>query len=412
MGFGLYLWCEQWEGRMQQNISRFLKVKKFGIAAISGFIAMGCVPKKVKTYDVTSGDVCGDISKDVKIKDAIETLNQVSLLYRSHCYSQVIAFGTQVRDKFSVKTFSITKETLEIVLPEGQVTDYALESYERSYLSMLIGLSYLHLGQRSEALPEINHVYSEETAQIYNHGKDPAIFLLQAELWDNFGSESLSSRPFWSWLNNNVDGSNGIGSFISDQIERIDASKEEFARDEMHWNVYEVGKFPEVQWSFSKGREHKTVYEFAPNSKFADSCASESVMYVNTESWLKKIAKRHEYDYHPIVNAKTWVRTPIGTTVAAAGCSAGIALIIGGCALDIASHGSGDVCGMSYYIGSASMIASSVLMRNMLAPDTRHWEDVPEGFLIVKADATEEDLKEDTCYASVGSKSMNPLHTP
>ena len=96
----------------------------------------------------------------------------------------VIEYGTQAQAEFRHKTFRVFKETASVFIPDGTLTDYVLESYERGYLSVLMAASYLHMRQLDDAKVELRRLDHEIFTTLYNYGEDPVNVLLSAVLWE------------------------------------------------------------------------------------------------------------------------------------------------------------------------------------------------------------------------------------
>lgn len=314
--------------------------------------------------------------------DQIGTLNRISRLFQLQCYQEVIKVGGKAREKFRSKTFSIIDESLEFFVPEGTVSDYVLESYERGYLSFLISLSYLHLDNQNDFRVAMNRFYREEIAFLYNHGQDPVNTLLQAVLWDNYPREGFSSRPFWLKLSQDPDVLPSLTKFARLRIAEIDQKK-----TPAPWSIAAVGRFPRLDWNMKFIDSKSGYFEVKTSTPFPQGCVDEGTVLIPTTSWFKKIAMRHSRSYHPLVNAKSWIRLPVGILYGISTITAGASVIVGGCALDgaIDPKGSGGaLCRISIEGGLAIMGTSDDVVEATLRPDLRHWETVPAAFVLVQ----------------------------
>jgi hypothetical protein len=106
-------------------------------------------PENFTTYD------CAKLFNGTQKKSTEEQLNQISKLFKSSCYQEVITLGNYVRSQRRDKVYNVTAEVAEVFTPEGTFTEYVLESYERVFLSVLIATSYSDLGKNDDALVEL-----------------------------------------------------------------------------------------------------------------------------------------------------------------------------------------------------------------------------------------------------------------
>ena len=51
--------------------------------------------------------------------------------------------------------------------------------------------------------------------------------------------------------------------------------------------------------------------------------------------WAQKIAKRHEHDYHPLLNLKSWARLPVATGYGLVAGTGAVGVGVGGCAVGV-----------------------------------------------------------------------------
>ena len=142
---------------------------------------------------------CDQVDKNIHMDDRIDTLNLIAAAFYSECYDKVIQYGTQVQEAYRYKTFSIVKEAGNVFLPEGVLTDYVLESYERGFLTFLLAASYYQLDRLDAVKVELRRMDHEMKAGLYNYGEDPVNVLLQAALWEKLG-ETGESRVDWENL--------------------------------------------------------------------------------------------------------------------------------------------------------------------------------------------------------------------
>lgn len=86
---------------------------------------------------VDDGTTCSESLEQMKKKSDMGSLNMVRDLYYRSCYDETIQVVKYARLKFRDSVISITQDTAEVVAFEGTFTDYVMESYERTYLSLL-----------------------------------------------------------------------------------------------------------------------------------------------------------------------------------------------------------------------------------------------------------------------------------
>ena len=102
-------------------------------------ILAGC---QSATLNERAGVGCVELANQITLSDRILTLNLLSDAFSQGCYGTVIDYGAKAHSAFRHKTFSVLKETASMFIPDGTLTDYVLESYERGYLSFLLSASY------------------------------------------------------------------------------------------------------------------------------------------------------------------------------------------------------------------------------------------------------------------------------
>jgi hypothetical protein len=350
-------------------------------------VCLGCVNSKDQHENISRSlaaeDLCSKEKKSVVWEDQIETLNKISRLFYKKCYREVISIAQKALEKYRYKTFSVVDESLEFFIPEGTLSDYVLESYERGYLSFLITISYIHLEDPQGFRAALNRFYHEEVAFLYNHGQDPVNTLLQAVLWDSYPSEGFSSRPFWLQLSRNNDTLPPLKKFAVQRIIEIDQKKAP-----KKWNITAIGQFPKLDWNINFIDSKAGYFEVKTLGSFPKACFDKDTIMIPTTSWFKKIAMRHSRSYHPIVNAKSWIRLPVGIVYGISAIAAGASFMVGGCTLDalLDTRGSGGVfCRVAVEGGIAIMKKSDDVVENALRPDMRHWETIPLAFIIEKS---------------------------
>lgn len=323
---------------------------------------------------------CEYLSKHIEWQDRPRALNRISDLFMSGCYAETIASGHKARERFRHKEYSVVKEVAELFLPEGAVTDYVLESYERGYLSFLIAVSYLRQNDRVAMGVELNRFYNEEVARLYNHGQDPVNALLQAVLWENFPRDGFSARPFWLWLSRSDLADAPVREFAAARVAEFDAK---ILR--APWQITAIGSFPKLDWSMKFSDTKNGYFEIRPKVAFPAACRDGATLVIPTQSWFKKIALRHSHGYHPLVNAKSWIRLPMGVIYGVSTVAAGAAVVVGGCTLEVNGNTDGALCRISIEGGAALIAQSDDVVEAVLQPDLRHWENLPAAIYLTTA---------------------------
>ena len=330
---------------------------------------------------------CHKLYKSAQDLSSDEQLDKVSELYSQSCFKEVITLGNYIRELRRDKFYHISAELGEIFTPEGSLTEYTLESYERVYLSLLISLSALQTEQEELALVELRRSYDEEKATLYNHGSDPVVVLLQASLWDRF--DPLMARPLWKSLAEDKDIGSKISQFAQTRIEQIDEHP-----SMVNWKIYGIGQMSELEWYYEPFKTKSSPYNIVSKSSSVPSCSSQSEVLIPTSSWAKKIAARARYDYHPLMYTKTLFRLPVGLTYGLLGVSSGVAVGVAGCGVAGAlskngpNDGAGQLCVASlqaagYIIGKSANLTSYVLK-----PDLRHWKKLPAAIYLTQEDTS------------------------
>jgi hypothetical protein len=135
------------------------------------------------------------------------------------------------------------------------------------------------------------------------------------------------------------------------------------------------------------------------------TCADDQSIVVPTHSWFQKIAIRHSHSYHPLVNAKTWIRLPFGLVYGISTVVAGAGIIVSGCTADAGADFKGQLCYLSIRGGTAVMASSGEVVKGTLRPDLRHWEDLPAA-IFISSDASK---GSSTCRKATETLEVRPL---
>ena len=356
---------------------------------------MGCQSGELRKQ---SGRACAELAKAIDLAERIDTLNLLSEASMAHCDNLVVTYGAQARSQFRHKTFSITRETMNVFVPDGTFIEYVMESYERGYLSILLAISYVRLHKAEEAKVELRDLDHELFAPIYNFGEDPVNLLLSAVLWEQLG-DVREARVDWLRLRDfqvfAMRDDQVLRRFAGERVSQIDNGEGASAV----WRVYQVGRFPQLDWDLRFTNSTSGYFSITPQQPFMTSCASSTGVRVPTQSWFSKIAIRHSHAYHPLLNVQTWIRLPLGLTYSLIPLAAGAGVMVGGCMLDAAADGKGALCQLSVIGGMALMRTAPAVMEGALRPDLRHWEHVPAAFVVTRASTPELE----PCLAKLGA---------
>ncbi len=384
-------------------VRSFPPVKRnfFGIYVSLACVAVGlvgCTPGEVRQQ---TGPVCDELEQRIDLSQRIETLNLLSSAFTAHCDELVVTYGAQARSQFRHKTFSITGETANVFVPDGTFIEYVMESYERGYLSTLLAASYLRMHKVGDAKVELRDLDHELFAPIYNFGEDPVNLLLSAVLWEQLG-DIREARVDWLRLRDfqvfAMREDQVLRQFAGERVSRIDDGEGAGAGAE--WRVYQVGRFPQLNWDLQFTNSTSGYFSVTPKQPFMTSCASSTGVRISTESWFNKLAIRHSHAYHPLLNVQTWIRLPVGAVYSVIPVVAGAGVMVGGCMLDAAGNGKGALCQLSVIGGVALMSTAPRVLEGALRPDLRHWEDVPAGVVVTRA--TEPGLE--PCLPKLGDR--------
>jgi hypothetical protein len=343
---------------------------------------------------------CKGIEEAIDLRDRIDTLNNISHAFDDRCYETVIKYGTRAQTEYRYKTFSMMKEAGSLFVPDGVLTDYTLESYERGFLTFLLSAGYYQLHKPADARVELRRLDNELFARIYNFGEDPVNILLSAAMWEKLG-ETGEARVDWSQLQNRkeprkdtrTETKEPIRIFASNRVDAIDSGQ----NIRSDWKLYAIGQFPDVEWEIKFISSSDGYFSVTAHPPFLPDCASDTGVRISTLSWFHKIAIRHSNDYHPLLNFQSWIRLPFGLVYSIVPLTAGAGIAVGGCVLDAYGHGNGSFCEISIKGGVAMMQESPKVLKGTVQPDLRHWEYLPSSFLLTTAD----DLNDEKCFAGL-----------
>jgi len=336
----------------------------------------------------SNGRDCAVIEQAIDLSARIAALNLLSEAFASRCDELVVKYGAQARSRFRHKSFSVTRETANVFVPDGTFIDYVMESYERGYLSILLSASYIRLQNPEEAKVELRDLDHELFAPIYNYGEDPVNLLLSAVLWERVG-DVREARVDWLRLRDfqgtSKKGDDALRGFAGRRVSRIDSGEGQAEE----WHVYRVGRFPGLDWDLQFTSSTSGYFLITPTQPFTESCESATGLRLSTETWFDKIAMRHSHAYHPLLNMQTWLRLPLGLTYSLIPVAAGASVMVGGCMLDAVGDGKGSLCQLSVVGGMAIMSTAPTVLEGALRPDLRHWDEVPAAIVVTRASAPE-----------------------
>ena len=282
---------------------------------------------------------CAQMETHIDFQDRIDTLRHIAKAFYSGCDEIVIAYGSQAQRDYRYKTFSVLKETSNIFLPDGTFIDYVMESYERGFLTVLLAMSYYREHNFEASKVELRRLEHEIFTPLYNHGVDPVNLLFSAVLWEMLG-ERHEAWVDWKRLASLEGLDDSIRTFASHRLQFLDTDKER-PRD---WGIYAMGSFPHIDWNVEILDTANGYFSVNAQKKFPPGCSSATGVMISTNSWFQKIAMRHNSDYHPLLNAQSWMRLPVGVVYSFTTFTAGAGMAVGGCVLDGYVKGGGSLC--------------------------------------------------------------------
>jgi hypothetical protein len=343
---------------------------KFFLIFVSGLLLSSCA---------TSPEVKVSAACDYSVEktDAVNQLNTLSDLFSKSCYPEVIKLGNSIRENFRDKEYSITTETLSFFVNESVFVPYVLETHERSLLTLLVSISHFNLNNREMANIELRRSLNENNAMIYNYGDDPVILALQAAYIEKIWTVS-DSRPLWKKISEHQRASNNMKDYANKRISKIDNNTA------LPSKVYKVGAFPELDWNINWStigtKQSNSYYSIYPKEAFQADCSSDETALISTETWLNKLKYRHNSEYHPLLNLKSWVRVPVGLVYGGALVTGGLAVATIGCGAGSDNH-NGAACEESLKAGFYLIQGAGTAFTQTIEPDMRHWSNLPQAFI-------------------------------
>ncbi len=373
------------------NLAHYVEVS---LIVFAGMIIMGCQHQLYAEHDAhlqVSSD-CEDLRAQIDVDDRIGTLRNITHVFNQGCYDMVLDYGTRAKTAYQYKQFSVLRETSSIFLPDGMLTEYVLESYERGFLTFLLSASHYQLNNPEGSKVELRRLDHEIITPLYNYGEDPINILLGAVMWETLG-EPDESRVDWNRLSTQHEQHKPVAEFALNRMQAIDDGKEATGP----WTIYAIGTFPEVYWDLQFTGSNNGYFSVKPKQRFGEECASDTGVRIPTQPWFSKISLRHNDGYHPILNAQSWLRLPFGLAYSITTFASGASIAIGGCALDLYAKGDGALCEVSLKGGTALIKESPRVFKHTLQPDLRHWDNVPAGFLFT----TVSDVEDEACFTNL-----------
>lgn len=303
-------------------------------------------------------------------------LSTVTKLFRQNCSREVISLGAILRDRYRDKIYNLTSEGWKFV-GTASSTDYVLEGYERTYLTMLMARSYAKLGNEEGAAIELRRANEEQKARIYNQSDDPINMMMQAALWENL-NEPSHARSSWKRAQESARASELVKSFTEAQIERLDRGGKTSRRI---WSIENRGMSPSLDFKFTSPSFTKSYYEIVPMSEYPDDCASgRELMQISTRPWFEELAERNLANKRTLEYAQGLARGVLGLTWSVIGVTTGFAIGLVGC-LD--RNSTQETCESAIQLGVLIGGLGLQFTEDHIKPDLRRWDDIPSEIALV-----------------------------
>ncbi len=361
---------------------------------------MGCQhqPYAEHEHHLEVSVVCEEMRSHFDIGDRIGTLRNIAHAFNHGCYAMVLDYGSRAQIDYKYKQFSVVRETSSIFLPDGMVTDYVLESYERGFLTFLLSASHYQLNNFEGSKVELRRLDHEIITPLYNYGEDPINILLSAVMWEML-DQPAESWVDWNRLSTQYEGHASVATFAAQRMRAIDEGKGVAGP----WSIYAIGNFPDIDWDLQFTGSNNGYFSVKPAQRFGEDCMSDTGVQISTRPWFEKIALRHNDGYHPILNAQSWMRLPFGVAYSITTFASGASIVVGGCALDVYTQAEGALCQVSLNGGTVLIRESPKVLRHVLQPDLRHWDNVPISFLFT----TSSTLEEEGCFSNLSGRDQS-----
>ena len=340
------------------------------------FVSCATKPHLPKLQQISNPD-CREYFLKSHQEKTQDQLNRVSELFSRMCYHETVALGKWLRERHRDKFYSVTGELAEFVVPEGTVTDYVLQSHERTYLSLLISLSYLKMEKIPEGQVELKRAYEEHRAQVYHSDNDLIFSTLLASLWDPF--DVSLSRPLWKNVAQAADPQSPLQTFSQMRIQEIDAHPDQT----VNWNIEGFSYLPPLDWSFQLTQIDSQPFLIQPQEAFPLNCQSSQDLVVSTEPWSKQVQYRQKKESYPLAYSKALTRIPVGLALGAVGTAGGAVIGLGGCGLAAqADGGAHELCEASIRLGFHLANESFQIATTAMKPDLRFWSKMPRALRV------------------------------
>jgi tetratricopeptide (TPR) repeat protein len=329
-----------------------------------------------RTVRIEKESNCLSVVGQLAAKEVLSQLDGIYPLYHRGCFSEVIALGQKLRDENRDKVYSLSRESAEVIVNEGQVKPYVLESFERTHLSYMIALSYLKIGKREEAKVELRRAIQEMNAQIYNSGTDELNLFFIGNLWESLGKKE-EALPAYRRIVGMVLPESTWRQIAEDRI-RILENPKKSKSPSLH--IYAIGNFPNIIYWGSK--EFQESY---PNGYSLKNCSSQSGVLLNIAPWSAQVAARGQ-DKDEVSTYKRWARSP-ATLLYTAG------VLLAGGAIFYAAQPYIDSGELGFYWALGTLFVASRTFTTGTGPDMRYWSELPSAYIFTE----KSDIQSEPC---------------
>lgn len=336
--------------------------------------------------NIGDGQSCTESLSRVRKKTDIGGLNLVRQMYHNACYQEVIAAAQYIRAQFRDQTISLTRDLSEVVFYEGTFVDYQMESYERTYLTILVALAYYKQNQIPAVEVELRKAYEESTAVLETKGQDRITLLMMALLWENIGKPEMA-RPLFKRIIE-------LSGPKVDPIYNLARELHDIPRQgRPQWQITELSNLPEMNVTSQSSVEFRyPEYQTtdADGKKSFDytyykirNCTESSTQILATDDWLKFLNDRIQFPSNVKSNIKKMARLPLTLLYTTVVFSAGAAITV-----ELAKSCKSKDCGeLIFYTAAATVAATNHTLNAGLVPDTRYWNGLPQAIGITNGNS-------------------------